>query len=127
MTEKELELIKQAQREYWRQYREKNREKINATERAWRAKNPDKKAAIDKRYRENHPDRVKATQQRYWLKKAGLLPDQTPPQKPTEAPQVDVYACQYCGTSFAPKRSDAKFCGTSCRVMNNRKVKRNSR
>ncbi len=124
MTEEERELIRQAQREYNRQYREKNREKINAQQRAWNAKNPDKKAAISKKYRENNPEAVKATRERHWLKKAGLLPDQTASQKPTEAPQGVNTKCMYCGATFTPKRSDAKFCGTSCRVMNNRKQKR---
>ncbi len=124
MTEEEREKARQAQREYYREYREKNREKLNTAYRDWIAKNPEKKSAIDKRYREKHPDRVKETKQRYWLKKAGVLDDQTTPQKPTEAPQGVNTKCMYCGTTFTPKRSDAKFCGTSCRVMNNRKQKR---
>lgn len=30
-------------------------------------------------------------------------------------------ACDYCGAMFFPRRSTARFCSTSCRVMNNRK------
>ena len=30
-------------------------------------------------------------------------------------------SCQHCGTVFVTKRTDTKFCSTSCRVMENRK------
>ena len=39
-----------AKREYNRQYRERNAEKINAAARKWRADNPEKCAAITARY-----------------------------------------------------------------------------
>lgn len=51
MTEK----AKQARREYARQYREKNREKIKATHTKWRIANADK---------------IKQAQERYWERKA---------------------------------------------------------
>ena len=51
MNEKALE----KKREYARQYRERNREKINAKNREWRAL---------------HPDRVKEYARRYWEKQA---------------------------------------------------------
>ncbi len=115
MTEEEREKARQARREYNKRYREKNREKINEYNRQWNKENRDKKAAIDRRYRKNNPEKLKATLERYWLKKAVLLDDQPAPQG---------VKCLHCGTTFTPKRSDAKFCGTSCRVMNNRKQKR---
>ena len=49
------EQAKAASREYWRKYREANKEKVNAYQRKWRKANPDK---------------VKAAQKRYWEKKA---------------------------------------------------------
>ena len=49
------EQAKAASREYWRKYRESNKEKVNAYQRKWRRANPDK---------------VKAAQKRYWEKKA---------------------------------------------------------
>ena len=45
----------QKRREYARQYRERNREKINAQNKEWRAL---------------HPDRVKEYGRRYWEKQA---------------------------------------------------------
>lgn len=51
MNEKAL----QKKREYARQYRERNRDKINAQNREWRAL---------------HPDRVKEYNRRYWEKQA---------------------------------------------------------
>ncbi len=125
MTDKERELMLQAQREYNRQYRERNREKLNAYQKEWRLNNKDKRAAINQRYRENNPEQIKVSRQKYWMKKAGLLTDQQQPaQAPKEPPRVDEYKCVHCGATFKPRRSDAKFCGTSCRVMNNRKHKK---
>lgn len=49
------EQAKVASREYWRKYREANKDKINAYQRKWRRENPEK---------------VKAAQGRYWEKKA---------------------------------------------------------
>lgn len=31
------------------------------------------------------------------------------------------YECQYCGVGFVAKRSTAKFCSTTCRVLSHRK------
>lgn len=47
---------KEAQRAYKRQYRRRNRDRINAQQRDWYARNPDK---------------VKEYQKRYWERKAG--------------------------------------------------------
>ncbi len=124
MTEEERQKALQARRVYEQGYREKNRERINTYSRQWAAANRDKKRAIDKKYRENNPEAVKAARHRYWLKKAGQLPPGETPQQPQEQPQGVNTKCMYCGATFTPKRSDAKFCGTSCRVMNNRKQKR---
>ena len=52
------EAAKEARREYQRQYREANRERINANHKAWRDANPDK---------------VKAAATRYWEKKGAEL------------------------------------------------------
>lgn len=51
----EEEKIKEAKREYHRNYYRKNREKIKDQQKKWRAENPDK---------------VIATNNRYWSKKA---------------------------------------------------------
>lgn len=49
------DLIVQAKRDYYKQYRDKNKDKLNEYQRKWRAENKDK----DKEYKHN-----------YWLKKA---------------------------------------------------------
>lgn len=48
----------EAKNAYMRQYRDKNRDRINAKQREWSARNPDK---------------VKAYRERYWRRKAGNL------------------------------------------------------
>lgn len=49
------EKAKAAKREYFRKYREANREKVNEYQRKWKKQNPEK---------------AKAAQERYWTKKA---------------------------------------------------------
>lgn len=49
------ELAKEQKREYYRQYREKNRERYNQTARAWRI---------------NNKEKVKQYQADYWERKA---------------------------------------------------------
>lgn len=51
----DTEIIKKAQREYYKKYRDANKDKINEYQREYRAKNKDK---------------VKQYNQTYWLKKA---------------------------------------------------------
>ncbi len=45
--------VKELQREYHREYREKNRERVNANARRWRKENPEAAKAIQDRYWEN--------------------------------------------------------------------------
>lgn len=52
------DLAEKLQREYYREYRQKNRERINAYNRQWRKENPEK---------------TKEYQERYWKKKAEQL------------------------------------------------------
>jgi len=37
-------------------------------------------------------------------------------------PKAAEVSCDYCGTTFQPKRSTAKFCSTRCRVAANRAI-----
>lgn len=95
-TANELELIKAARNEYYRNYRAKNREKINAKQKEYRKANPDKhkqylekywskfgdtpeeikaaKAEYMRNYVDRNKDKLKAKQKvydkAYWLKKA---------------------------------------------------------
>lgn len=55
MLEKLTLQAQEARRDYKRQYRARNREKVNRQQREWRAKNP---------------ERVKEYQKRYWEKRA---------------------------------------------------------
>jgi hypothetical protein len=52
------EQVKQIQRDYYKQYRDNNKDKINEYQREYRAKNK---------------DRVKQYNKTYWLKKANLI------------------------------------------------------
>ena len=52
------EQAKAASREYFRNYRKANKEKVKAYQRKWRKENPDK---------------VRAAQERYWEKKAAAI------------------------------------------------------
>ncbi len=102
------ERAKQLKREYQRQYRENNREQINEAKRKWRAKNADKVREKVREWNAKNPDKLKQYRDNYWNRKA------------MEAGTI----CLYCGDTFEPKRSDAKFCKTSCRVSYNRKQKK---
>ena len=44
------------------------------------------------------------------------------PRKPAVRP-ADVGKCEYCGQPFIKKRSDARFCGSKCRVYYGRHKK----
>lgn len=58
MAEMSAEAV-EAKRSYYREYRRKNREKINAKRREWRANNSDKAQQCDERYWEKKAkDRV---------------------------------------------------------------------
>lgn len=37
-------------------------------------------------------------------------------QQPKRPSKVETKQCEICGREFMPKRSDQKFCGSSCRV-----------
>lgn len=54
MTEKAME----SRREYQRLYRSRNRNRINATKRAWNSRNPDKLKEYSKRYWEKRAGKV---------------------------------------------------------------------
>ncbi len=98
------EKSKKARRAAQRAYRQANRDHINKKRREWNAKNADKISKQRKAWNEANPDKLRAIRERYWMKKAQEMP-------PT---------CLYCGQPFEPKRSDAKYCSTRCRVSYNR-------
>lgn len=98
------EAARQAQRQYLKEYREANKEKIAAAKREYYQKNKQKENARIAKWKRENPDKVKQYTETYWQKKAA------------QAGPV----CLYCKQSFEPKRSDAKFCSTKCRVAFNR-------
>ncbi len=101
------EKAKAAMRAYKREWAKNNRDKMRAAQERYKERHPDRVKASDKKYRDNNPDKIRAANERYWMKKA----------------QEMGPVCHHCGASFTAKRSDAKFCSTSCRVLNNRKQK----
>lgn len=54
------------QKEYQRQYREKNRDRIRAYQKAWVEANPDKRKAYVARHAAKNPEREKARRQEYY-------------------------------------------------------------
>jgi Recombination endonuclease VII. len=57
-----------------KQWRENNRERVNANKRAWRAKNPEKSNACSKRWRKKNPVKCLALRrkQKYGLSQEGF-------------------------------------------------------
>ena len=98
------EAAKQAQREYARQYRQENKAKIAAKKKAWTDANRDHVRNYKKQWAQDNPEKTRQYTETYWQKKAA------------QAGPV----CLHCKQPFEPKRSDAKFCSTRCRVSHNR-------
>ncbi len=94
------ERARELRREYQRQYREENREKVNKAKREWREKNAEKVREKARAWSQANPDKVRKHKERYWMRKAEQ-------SRPT---------CLQCGEAFEAKRSDAKYCSTRCRV-----------
>ena len=90
---------------YQLEYRKRNRQKQKEYHKNWRAKNPDKAREYNKRYWENKAVTDNAT------------------DKLTVTDNRNNVICINCGELFTPKRSDARYCASSCRVAYNRKLK----
>ncbi len=99
------EKARQLRREYQRAYNKANRDKINQQKREWYAQNAEEIREKRRKWNSENKDKNKLYRESYWRRKA----EQTGP------------TCLYCDQSFEPKRSDAKFCSTKCRVNYNRK------
>ena len=60
-------------KEYYRQYREKNRERLRAYARKWRLEHGDEyraqRAQYAREWRRRNPDKVRAAQLKYWAKR----------------------------------------------------------
>lgn len=109
------EKAREAKRKYLSEYKKRNREKMNAYHKQWRDRNKEK---------------VKQYNITYWEKKADN--DKTALDRAIKINNLSVtnkrnisVTCFNCGQSFTSKRSDAKYCGASCRVANNRSSKLN--
>ncbi len=98
------ERAKEARRKAQREYREKNRERINQTKKEWREKNKEKLNAKKREWNAKNPDRVRQHRENYWQRKA----------------EQAGLTCFHCGQPFEAKRSDAKYCSTRCRIAFNR-------
>lgn len=64
-----IEAAKAARREYDREYRKKNPEKVKERQKRWREKNREKVRKQQNEWRRNNPDKVRKINERYWIKK----------------------------------------------------------
>ena len=75
------EQARAARYEYFREYRRKNRERLNAYRREWERKNHDKRQAYreankdrinayQRKWRKEHPAKCREYERRYWRKRA---------------------------------------------------------
>ena len=62
--------------EYYRRYREKNKDKVAEQQKRYREKNKDKVAEQQKRYREKNKDKVAEQQKRYYEKNKDKVAEQ---------------------------------------------------
>lgn len=94
------------------------------------------KAKYTREWRAKNPDKVKAHNISYWERKAqklaaGNVTDKssvtnisvTEKLNVTDSDSCSDVRCVNCGEIFNPKRSDARFCSTRCRVQYNRIIK----
>lgn len=68
--------VNEAKRRYYRDYYDRNKDKLSEYRKKWRSENPEKAAAANERvkqWQKEHPERVKANQQRYWERKAAAM------------------------------------------------------
>lgn len=59
---------KERKKAYFRQWYQKNRERIIAKSRAWELANPEAAAERKRAYAKRHPDRIKESQRKYYTK-----------------------------------------------------------
>lgn len=64
------EEAREARREYQREYRKKNADRIRANKREWQHRNKERCNGYVRAWRRNHPDAVSEINARYWKKKA---------------------------------------------------------
>ena len=101
------EAAKRAQREYYKQYKEANKEKVAAAKKKYYQENRDRINEYSKQWKRNNPDKIRQYTENYWTKKA----------------QAAGHHCLNCNDPFEPKRSDAKYCSDKCRIAYNRNKK----
>ena len=120
------------------------REARRKAHREWKARNPDyyKKTQKErneylKAYLKRNPDKRKQYEATKWENKAlrdetDKLRDETDNKIETDnetdklrgETDNETDKCSYCGNSFEPKRSDAVYCSSYCRLKAHRQTKR---
>jgi len=74
------ELAIEARRQYYREYRAKNKDRIREVNKKWREKNPEKFKAAVKKWQKAHPERMKELQRNFYLRKLEeRMKDNKPP------------------------------------------------
>lgn len=87
-------------KEYFSNYRKKNKKKLSEYNKKWKAKNKDKVNASHKKYRKKHPEKIAEFNRRY--RKNNKEKEREYKQKRRlklrfEIFKRDNFTCQYCG------------------------------
>jgi len=98
------EKAKQAQRQYKRQWNERNREHVREYHKDWRKRNPDKVKANNERYFEWLADRMANPEK--------SVTDNSNTVTPNRNANVTEKSCPVCGEPIEGKK---KYCSTRCK------------
>ena len=86
-------MTKEAEREYKRRYREANKERILAREKAYREANKERVAIKNKKYREANKDKIKAIQKTY---REANRKKESARQRDWERANIKAIGASYC-------------------------------
>ena len=81
----------------------------------WHSSSYCTRECYDAHYKKTHDERIKENSQRFIERRRERIAAET-------AARPDN-VCEYCGTSFRPKRKDTKYCSDACRQAKYRERK----
>lgn len=90
------------EKEYMKNYREKNKEKESLRKKIWNEKNKERAAARDKAWQQANPEKVRARNERYFLKLSlanKKVSGRTLAAWAIQVKERDCYTCRDCGST----------------------------